>query len=428
MSPWSVDGRPEGHAQRSRRQWVRRRRRSTSSGSTTPVASATSSAVGDVDPAGLVVVRLGGDRRPRRAGAASTGWCPRRVRGDARGRRSAAGSAGRRRRRRPWRPPRPAPPPAVLPRASRSRAIAQSSAESVGASSRASAPGRGPRPVADATAGQPATAPLWLNSHGPDRNGAAAACPPGIPTVADRTAASSAPRADHPGQVGEGLVAPRSGRPRGAAPAPATPSTYQPTPNPSAFTTPCCWRRGAHDWRTSECGGSVSSSPSAHRRTEVGEVTAHRLSPRRARRPGAAEAGEDLPADRVVPVAERAPAGHRVGGERAAAQHLVLGAEEHLRVLPVRATARNPGSRRSRSTSTPRRHRSAAGRPSGDAPGRVGADRGRAAGAAGRGWRARRVGSSSPQGYRRDRPVAGSCRAAFSHSASVGSRRPAQRA
>src|SRR5262249_22766952 len=47
------------------------------------------------------------------------------------------------------------------------------------------------------------------------------------------------------------------------------------------------------------------------------------------------EPGEDLPPDRVVPVAERAATGHRVHPERAAAQHLVVPSEEHLRVLPI---------------------------------------------------------------------------------------------
>ena len=56
----------------------------------------------------------------------------------------------------------------------------------------------------------------------------------------------------------------------------------------------------------------------------------------------AAETGEDLPPDRMVPVAERAPARHRVGAERAAAQHLVVAAEEHLRVLRY-GNAANPG-------------------------------------------------------------------------------------
>src|ERR1700716_2614073 len=55
-------------------------------------------------------------------------------------------------------------------------------------------------------------------------------------------------------------------------------------------------------------------------------------------RPGiaaTAETGEDLPTNRVVPVAERAPAGRRVRTERPAAQDLVVGAEEHLGVLQV---------------------------------------------------------------------------------------------
>src|ERR1700734_1759987 len=55
--------------------------------------------------------------------------------------------------------------------------------------------------------------------------------------------------------------------------------------------------------------------------------------------PGGPEAGEDLPADRVVPVPERAPAGYRRHRERAAAHHLVLRAEEDLRVLAVRPGA-----------------------------------------------------------------------------------------
>src|SRR6476469_6825836 len=49
-----------------------------------------------------------------------------------------------------------------------------------------------------------------------------------------------------------------------------------------------------------------------------------------------AEAGEDLPANRIVPVAERRPSDVRRGRPRAAAQHFVLGAEEHLRVLGIR--------------------------------------------------------------------------------------------
>src|SRR5690606_7561698 len=67
---------------------------------------------------------------------------------------------------------------------------------------------------------------------------------------------------------------------------------------------------------------------------EVAEMAAHsdRLPAERARTP---EPAEDLPPDGVVPVAEGPADGERVGCPRAASQHLVLGAEEDLRVLPV---------------------------------------------------------------------------------------------
>src|SRR6185312_6072793 len=52
--------------------------------------------------------------------------------------------------------------------------------------------------------------------------------------------------------------------------------------------------------------------------------------------PGTAEAAEDLTPDREVPVAERGAHRERVGGPRAAPQHLVPVAEEDLRVLAVR--------------------------------------------------------------------------------------------
>ncbi len=41
--------------------------------------------------------------------------------------------------------------------------------------------------------GQPRIRPLWLNSQRPSANGAAAVSVTGMPTVAERTAASSAP-------------------------------------------------------------------------------------------------------------------------------------------------------------------------------------------------------------------------------------------
>src|SRR3954470_17302342 len=53
----------------------------------------------------------------------------------------------------------------------------------------------------------------------------------------------------------------------------------------------------------------------------------------------AAEAGEDLAPDGKVPVPERGAHGGRVCRPRAAAQHLVLGSEEHLGVFAVRERA-----------------------------------------------------------------------------------------
>ena len=41
--------------------------------------------------------------------------------------------------------------------------------------------------------GQPSSLPLWLNSHGPAAYGAAADSPWAVPSVAERTAASTAP-------------------------------------------------------------------------------------------------------------------------------------------------------------------------------------------------------------------------------------------
>src|SRR5690242_7822604 len=60
---------------------------------------------------------------------------------------------------------------------------------------------------------------------------------------------------------------------------------------------------------------------------------------------GAPEAAEDLAADGVVPVAERVANRPWAGGPRAAAQDLVLGAEEDLGVFLV-GEALEPGPRR----------------------------------------------------------------------------------
>ena len=148
-------------------------------------------------------------------------------------------SVDRRLPRPPWPPPRRARHRPVCHERADRRPLPRATPSLSAPPASPARPGRAPSPTGRATAGQPSTAPLWLNSQGPDRNGAAAACPPGIPTVADRTAASIAAvrttrarsanvSSDHIG------LAPRcrAGSTR--------PSTYQPIPNPSALTTPCC--------------------------------------------------------------------------------------------------------------------------------------------------------------------------------------------
>ncbi len=102
---------------------------------------------------------------------------------------------------------------------------------------------------------------MWLNSQGPRPNGAAASAPTAVPGVAERTAASTAPDLVTRAMSGSDGSA-QIGPPRRYLAGTGSPSAYQPTPNPSAFTVPCRCRRGAHACRYSECGGSMSSDRS----------------------------------------------------------------------------------------------------------------------------------------------------------------------
>ncbi|SBT42444.1 hypothetical protein GA0070621_1513 [Micromonospora narathiwatensis] len=79
------------------------------------------------------------------------------------------------------------------PARSRCRTSAQSSAASVGASSVSRSRTGSPAASGTTVSGQPRTTPLWLNNQRPSANGAAAVSCTGMPTVADRTAASTAP-------------------------------------------------------------------------------------------------------------------------------------------------------------------------------------------------------------------------------------------
>ena len=115
------------------------------------------------------------------------------------------------------------------------------------------------RPAAES--GQPSSRPLWLNSQGPWPNGAAACSPGAVPGVAERTAASTAVEVVTRATSGSD-GSPQIGTPRRYRAGTGSPPAYQPMPNPSAFTVPYRCRRGAHDCRYSECGGSISSDRS----------------------------------------------------------------------------------------------------------------------------------------------------------------------
>jgi hypothetical protein len=103
--------------------------------------------------------------------------------------------------------------------------------------------------------------PLWLNSHRPDANGATADSPCAVPGVASLTAASTAPEAVTLATSSkDGSV--HIGAQRRYLAGNGSPPAYQPTPNPSAFTVPCSWHRGAHDCRYSPREGSMMSDRS----------------------------------------------------------------------------------------------------------------------------------------------------------------------
>ena len=83
-------------------------------------------------------------------------------------------------------------PPGLSPARSRCSTSAQASAESVRASRPSSSTGGSVAARAAVAPGHPFSRPLWLNSQRSAANGAAAASPGAVPSVAERTAASSA--------------------------------------------------------------------------------------------------------------------------------------------------------------------------------------------------------------------------------------------
>lgn len=151
--------------------------------------------------------------------------------------------------------------PSSSPSRSRCSTSAHTSAESQRAARESSSAAGSVCASGARVPGQPLTAPLWLNSQGPEANGAAAASPSAPASVASRTAASIAPLL---------TTRARSAKERSAQMGPGrrylagtgSPSAYQPTPNPSALTVPYRCRRGAQDCRNRPWAGSTSSCPS----------------------------------------------------------------------------------------------------------------------------------------------------------------------
>ena len=74
-------------------------------------------------------------------------------------------------------------------------------------------------------------------------NGAAALSSRGMPTVAERTAASTAPELST-GETDANDASPHSGRADRQRTGAARSGAKNPTPQPSAFSSPRCWRRG----------------------------------------------------------------------------------------------------------------------------------------------------------------------------------------
>src|SRR6202012_496067 len=101
-----------------------------------------------------------------------------------------------------------------------------------------------------------ATPPLCNSSHRPSVNGAVALASIGIPTVADRTAATTQ-LLRSAGAMESKETSPHNGAAlrhrRGVAP------SKKPTPQPSAFIRPCFCRRGAYDCTHKPYGGVNTS-------------------------------------------------------------------------------------------------------------------------------------------------------------------------
>ena len=114
--------------------------------------------------------------------------------------------------------------------------------------------------VATPSVRKPSTAPLWANSHRPEANGWAPESSTGAGAVAPRTTAIAAPLATTPLKLSKDRSAQIDRADLWTAGSGRRSRSYQPTPNPSAFTVPDAWSRGAYAWWWRECGGSTKSA------------------------------------------------------------------------------------------------------------------------------------------------------------------------
>src|SRR2546428_106701 len=132
-----------------------------------------------------------------------------------------------------------------------------------------------------------------------------------------RIAAAQSPRCAHRPR------GTRPMRPRSATCASAVHATHSPRPPPSRTSDVGRTPPGYDGTRTAPTRHSTSSTPTGSAASAASAVG------------GTAEAGDDLPALRQVPVAERVADRDRARRPRAAAQHLVALAEVNLGVLAV---------------------------------------------------------------------------------------------
>ena len=156
------------------------------------------------------------------------------------------------------------------------------------------------------------TIPLWDSSQCRRERGRRVASI-GMPTVAERTAATTQPLCAAQRGATEANEASPSNMVCAAAPPARLRPSKMPTPQPSALSRPLTSAGAAHD---------CNQQPARRSSTSDAPIPAHPASPGGGTSgvPGQAHTGEDLAPDRVVPVAEAGPQDVRADGPGTAAQ------------------------------------------------------------------------------------------------------------